>query len=329
MNRQLSTHDTRRARLSPRDTRSPRRWTREELEARGGWRLEAPAALVAELDALERWSHTVSEPVEVFELDHVDVPATRSLARQLRRELDEGSGVVWIRRLPAATEMARRLLFTALGLCLGRPVGDYGRLHDVRDTGRSYRSEAIPVSQTRDSTGVHTDSSRRAVCPRYIGLLCIRPAAVGGESRLTSALQAHEVLRRTAPEALELLYGDFVRDVVTPGADRGSEALRANSFPIFSAPPGPAFRYMRYWIERGQQLVEQPLDSRTLDAFDRLDAALEHPEHVVRFRLQAGDMMFCDNTRVAHDRDAYESDPEHPRLLCRLWIDPDQRHAPA
>ena len=319
MTPQLSTHDTRR----------PRRWTREELEARHGWRLDAPAALATELEALERWSHTVSEPVEVFELDRVDLPATRALARRIRRELDEASGVIWLRRLPAATEMARRLLFTALGLCLGRPVGDYGRLHDVRDTGRSYRREAIPVSQTRDSTGVHTDSSRRAVCPRYIGLLCIRPAAVGGDSRLTSALQAHEVLRRTAPEALELLYGDFVRDVVTPGADRDSESLRDNSFPIFSAQPGPAFRYMRYWIERGQQLVEQPLDTRTLDAFDRLDAALEHPEHVVRFRLQAGDMMFCDNTCVAHDRDAYESDPEQPRLLCRLWIDPEPSSATA
>ncbi len=320
--------------LSTHDTRRPRRWTRRDLEAHVGWQVSAPEALAGELKALDRWSQTIREPVDAFELDHVDLPATRSLATRIRRELDEAFGIVWIRRLPTSTETARRLLFTALGLCLGHPVGTYGRLYDVRDTGRSYRTEAIPVSQTRASTGLHTDSSSRDVCPRYVGLLCVHPAAVGGGSRVTSALQAHELLRRSAPEALELLYGDFVRDLVTPGADRGREALLANRFPIFSSPPGPPFRYMRYWIERGHERADQPLDTRVLDALDRLDAALTHPEHVVRFCLEAGDMLFCDNTRVAHDRDAYESDTRHPRLLCRLWIDPDaaaaassERHA--
>jgi hypothetical protein len=33
-------------------------------------------------------------------------------------------------------------------------------------------------------------------------------------------------------------------------------------------------------------------------------------------------MLFCENTIVAHDRDAYEPEPEAPRWLCRLWLQP-------
>jgi len=309
--------------LSDRDVRRPRRWTRAEIEADDDWRLGAPAGLATELEALDRWSQTVEDPIDRFELGLVELPVLTALARAVQDQLDTRHGVAWVRQLPPSTEMARRLAFVAIGLCMGRPVGAYGRLYEVLDTGRSYRDEPIPVSKTRESTGVHTDSSNRAVCPRYIGLLCIRPAAHGGDSRISSALQAHERLRRDHPEALEILYGDFVRDLVTPGAQRDHEHVLANAFPVFSAPPGPAIRYMRYWIERGQTLVGQPLDVGTLAAFDHLDRALEHPDHVLRFRLEAGDMMFCDNRIVVHDRDAYESDPEAPRLLCRLWIDPE------
>ena len=366
--------------LSDADVRRPRRWTRAEIEADGDWRLSAPDGLATELEALDRWSQTVEDPVDQFELSQLKLPVLAALAMAVQEQLDTQHGVAWVRQLPPSSEMARRLAFVAIGLCMGRPVGAYGRLYEVLDTGRSYRDEPIPVSKTRESTGVHTDSSNRAVCPRYIGLLCIRPrrlppADPGGmrhhRTVARSALaraprrgdcadsvrrQSHALnrvyvgrtpsplqppprrvqavrplarraraarVRRGHPEALEILYGDFVRDLVTPGAQRDHEHVLANAFPVFSAPPGPAIRYMRYWIERGQTLVGQPLDVGTLAAFDHLDRALEHPDHVLRFRLEAGDMMFCDNRIVVHDRDAYESDPEAPRLLCRLWIDPE------
>ena len=47
------------------------------------------------------------------------------------------------------------------------------------------------------------------------------------------------------------------------------------------------------------------------------------PLEAVRFRLEAGHMLFCDNTTVAHDRDAYETQSDAPRWLCRLWLQPE------
>ena len=250
------------------------------------------------------------------------LPGIRHLANDIQAELESGSGVAWIRGVEETDPQTLQLLFVALGLCMGRPVGAYGRLYDVKDSGRSYIEEAIPVSQTRASTGVHTDSSNKGICPRFVALLCIQPASQGGGSRITSALQAHEVLRRHHPRALERLYLDHIRDLVTPGALRTPETIRANAFPIFSPPPGPAFRYMRYWIERGHREAGAPLSAEELAPFDWLDATLEHPDHVVRFRLERGHMFFCDNTIIGHDRDAYEADQDALRWLCRLWIQP-------
>ncbi len=301
----------------------PRRWTAAELWSLQQWRIAAPSELALDVAELQRWAAGRPDPLDALDIGGLRLPHVRDLAGRIQRELETGCGVVWVRGIEETDPLALRLLYVAIGLCIGRPVGAYGRLYDVKDSGRSYITEAIPVSQTHASTGVHTDSSNKGLCPRFVALLCVRPARVGGGSRITSALQAHEQLRRQHPDALALLYDDHIRDLVTPGATRNVDTIAANTFPVFAPPPGPAFRYMRYWIERGHQEAGQPLSAERLGALDLLDAALEHPDHVVRFRLEAGHMLFCDNTIVGHDRDAYEPDPDAPRWLCRLWLQPD------
>ncbi len=97
--------------------------------------------------------------------------------------------------------------YLALGLELGRTIATYGRLYDVIDTGASYTDKSVPMSQTRESTGMHTDSSGKNVCPRVIGPLCIRAAPRGGDSRVVSAAEVHERLRGRSPALLERLYG--------------------------------------------------------------------------------------------------------------------------
>jgi len=297
-------------------------WTAEELWSRSAWRLDSPARLEADIETLRAWAGDRVDPWNDLDISDMALPRIRELAGRIQAEVTGGSGIAWVRQIPSTSQDDLRMLFVALGLCMGQPVGAYGRLYDVKDTGRSHIEEAIPVSQTRASTGIHTDSSNREVCPSIVALLCIVPARSGGNSRISSALQAHEHLRHHHPDALELLYGDFARDLVTPGAERTPATIAKNTFPIFSAEPGPLLRYMRLWIERGQQEAGSPLSPSHLAALDRLDEALEDPAHVVRFRMEAGHMFFCHNQRVAHDRDAYRQDTGPPRWLCRLWIEP-------
>jgi hypothetical protein len=91
-------------------------------------------------------------------------------------------GRVWIRGLGTLEERTLRGLFLQFGRAIGSVDTTYGELYDVTDSGGSYRERAIPVSQTRAATAIHTDSSRLETHPRWVGLACVRQAPEGGGS---------------------------------------------------------------------------------------------------------------------------------------------------
>lgn len=250
-----------------------------------------------------------------------DAANLRAWCQPLITELQQGSGVALVRGLGQLDGQALRQLYLAIGCCIGEPDSSYGTLYDVTDLGGSYREQAIPVSQTNASTSMHTDSSNRETHPRWVGLACIRQAPRGGGSRLVSVVAVHDLLAQTHPALLQRLKRSFHRDLVTPGVCNDLAGIKANRFPVFAdANDGPTLRYMRYWIETGQQRIGQPLDPLDLEAFDALDAALNDPQLRHDFAMAPGDLLFIDNHKVAHDREAYQDDPSAPRLMLRLWL---------
>lgn len=272
--------------------------------------------LAADLAASSAWI-VAADP----DLALLSSEALQAWFAPVRQQLLHGYGVVLIRGLSPQPESTFRRLYLALGRCLGTPDGTYGELYDVTDSGQSYLTKAIPVSQTRAATSMHTDSSRLETHPRWVGLACVQQAPVGGGSRLASALAVHAHLKASDPSSLERLQCSFARDVVTPGAVDPLALIAHNRFPVFSAEAdGPTLRYMRYWIEKGHERLGQPLDADDLRAFDSLDAALNHPRFCHSFHLQEGDILLIDNHKVVHDRQAYEDDPHRPRRLIRLWL---------
>src|SRR5690606_589621 len=271
-----------------------------------------------------------ARPDALADLERVDIealswPCTREYARRLRGRLLYGERWCHVQLGTEASADERRLLFLAIGAGLGTPLTTYGRLYAVCDRGADYRTSTAPVSMTRERTGFHTDSSARDVVPSFVGLLCERPALEGGESLVSDALAAGRAVARRAPEAWRLLQRAYVRDLVTPGLEPTPEALAANRFPVFARDPaqphGWTFRYMRYWLERGQERAGEPVSAEVRAALDLLDEELAAPEHVVRFRLDAGDMLWVDNRTLAHDRSAFTDDPAAPRLLWRMWVE--------
>ena len=236
-------------------------------------------------------------------------------------ELKYGWGVAWIRGLGELPEAQLRRLFLAIGRTIGEPDTTYGELYDVTDTGVSHTERAIPVSQTRAATSMHTDSSQRATHPRWIGLACVRQAPQGGSSRLASAVAVHDHLEEHHPAALLRLYRCYHRDLVTPGVLRQRQQRLANRFPIYQlAADGPILRYMRHWIETGHAHLGKALAPDNLQAFDTLDATLNDPRFRYDLRLAPGDLLFCDNHKTAHDRESYRDEPTAPRLMLRMWL---------
>lgn len=301
-------------------TRSP--WTQQELNQRREHTLEFDEGIIEEL---EQWRNDSPEVIE-DEVTHAhvaDMTRLQQLALHTREEVYHGSGVVRVSAPPLERvddDLLRRY-YLAFGVHLGTPLGNYGRLYEVKDRGGDYTKTAIPVSQTKAATGLHTDSSAVDVLPDLVGLICIRPAPVGGASRIACALLAHQKLSQDHPELCRILEEPHYRDIVTPGADQSQR--QRNRFPVFDVSDpsrGPVCRYMRFWIEKGYEKAEIEPHPQLQAALDRLDAILEEPDSVATFTLQRGEMLWVDNTTTLHDRTAYEDDPNAPRLLLRQWV---------
>lgn len=298
-------------------------WTGAGLRADRRWQLSLPEGARDELRAFcEREPQTCSES---FTWRPEQWPALRRFVHDLREELEDGAGVVLLRGL-GALELGvehTRCAYVAIGCAMGTPMLQYGRLYPVLDRGGSYEQQAIPVSMTNAETRFHTDSSSVDAVPDYVGLLCEEPSKQGGDSLVSNALRAHRQLAARAPELLALLEQPLVRDVVTPGRERNQENLLRNRFPVFQPcerAGGVLFRYMRYWIEKGQDRAGAPLDAQQRAALDLLDQLLEAPDNVLRFAMARGDVFWINNRRLAHNRTAYRDTPGNVRQLQRMWI---------
>lgn len=300
-------------------------WDARDLESRSTWKQELPDDVGEEFLRLCWQNPEQASDLEAYEFDAGVLPKLAAFARKVRRNLVLGDGIHLLKGLHqlALTAEEQRLFYVAFGRAMGTPMLQYGLLYEVRDRGLSYKDQAIPVSHTGSETGFHTDSSARNTVPDFVGLLCEQPSLRGGESLVSNALQVHTLLRRHAPRALEILYRNFVRDIVTPGTERDRSNLRRNRIPVFARSrrrEGILFRYMRFWIEKGQAKAGEPLTDQELGALDILDELISAPEQVVRFHLEAGDVLWVNNRTLAHNRSEFQDTPENMRLLHRMWL---------
>ena len=122
----------------------------------------------------------------------------RALA-EVSRDLEDGRGLVLLRGVPVEryTEAELRIIYWGLGLHLGTPRYQNAQgelIGDVRDENRLYGSvrELDPVAAGEART---SRSKARSAGPlRFhtdrvdvVTLLCVRPAATGGLSKVASA----------------------------------------------------------------------------------------------------------------------------------------------
>jgi alpha-ketoglutarate-dependent taurine dioxygenase len=209
-----------------------------------------------------------------------------------------------------------------VGQLLGRPVAQNVQgtlLYDVRDEGQDVRAGAR-FSVTRAETGFHTDNSFGDEVVDYVGLLCLHPARSGGLSQVVSGYTVYGELRARHADVLAALERPFHID--RRGGLRPGDAPTA-AFPVLHR-DGPELlcRYLRYWIEAGQEKAGQPLTETQRRALDILDGVLGEPELRVTFALRPGDLFFVNNRWVLHNRSAFEdhAEPERRRHCVRLWL---------
>ena len=168
----------------------------------------------------------------------------------------------------------------------------------------------------------------KADLPDLVGTLCLRPALQGGESEVSSAVRAREVLRDRCHHLLEELYTPFCRD---GAADLGVPAGPGRERPIFShrmSATGLSFDYARREIENSYRRADRSLGPKQQLALDYLDEALSDPAGCMQFQMKRGDMLFVNNHIIAHNRREFVDGPESARrLMVRMWLSVPQDYS--
>jgi alpha-ketoglutarate-dependent taurine dioxygenase len=299
-------------------------WGAGLADDRANWYRPLAADLVAHLiSRVAAWS---AQPAAItkLRLTAADRVGWGPHFAAARHDLEAGRGFVIFDRLPLNRHSVREAttLYWLIGQFLGKPMEQDVQgtlLYDVRDTGQEVASGAR-FSVTRYESSFHTDNSFGDSVVDYVGLLCLRPARLGGASQNVSGHAVCEVLRREHPEVLDVLSSPFHVD------RRGG--IRQGELPTVRRPvvawnkSGLLIRYLRYWIQAGHEKVAEPLTPVQRQALDILDGVLQRPDLRVEFELQPGQIYFINNRWILHNRTAFTDypEPESRRHLVRLWL---------
>ena len=258
-----------------------------------------------------------------------------ALAREvpgLRARLDHGLGFFVLRGLPldGLGDEEARMLAWVVSNYLGRVIRqNYTglRVELLKDQKRS-DGDPYRISQTNRFFDFHSDNGvLEPRPPNYIGLTCLHPARAGGESVLVSSYTLHDEVLARSPALLRTLYGSFHADKPRLQTRAGAED-RPVRYPIFQRVGAELqMRYNRVFLEQGAAKAGVALSRDALEAFDLLDALMQHESLLFRHVLQRGEMLVANNLATLHSRTAYvdHDTPGLERQLLRSWM--WRRHA--
>jgi hypothetical protein len=131
---------------------------------------------------------------------------------------------------------------------------------------------------------------------------------------------------------LKQLQTPVIRDVIDKGmgnaAVKPTAVIENNAFPIFEASRNTAasaslsVRYMRFWIEKGYMKCNVDMAPDLVQALDALDRVMKEDVERVPIVLERGQMAFCNNHTILHQRNAYtDVVGREKRRMVRVWID--------
>ena len=215
------------------------------------------------------------------------------------------------------------MLYWGIGTFLGAPqpqnlMGD--RVFLVADTGRAI-TEARG-SQTNSELIFHCDGASGYLNSRVdvLGLMCLRKAVSGGESRMLSSHAAYNQLLQAHPDLVAILYGELCFDRSKETAPGQAPVSVGSVFTDTAA--GVQVRYNRAYIELGHLKAGKPLTDRQREALTTFDNVLNNPANSVEFTLNPGDVFLANDHATMHNRRAFVDAKEvaDRRCLVRLWL---------
>lgn len=211
-----------------------------------------------------------------------------------------------------------RILSTSLGQLYIQNIKNE-KFVVITDEGKSMKTGGR-YHQTKEGGSFHTDSPQWSRVPDFVGLLCIKPAKVGGISKFVSVYTIHNELLKLNQEFLDPLYKNFHFD---KRGEFDKNELPTTFEPIFEYKDDELkFRYLRDYINDGQKIVNEPLTKEQNHILNELDKIIHDEKFSVSYNLKEYDMTFFNNNRIIHGRTSFEdyTEYEKKRYMVRVWI---------
>ena len=173
---------------------------------------------------------------------------------------------------------------------------NYGEIFEVRS-----KVNANNLAYTNLGLGCHLDNPYRDPVPGIQLLHCLQSTTEGGESILQDAFMATQVLKEENPEHFKRLSQEYINFRF-----QDSDADLYSRVPMIE-------------INDKQEVVKVRFNNRSIDtiklapkkirpfyqAYRHFAEILEREDQQIHFKLEAGELMLFDNTRILHARKAY------------------------
>jgi hypothetical protein len=311
----------------------PDAWLGPDMAQSTRWIRELPAAAFDEIDAALHGVAKRGIPWQKITKADFPLPSIEGLLAEVGEELEHGSGMVKLRRVPVDRYDAEALrrIYVGIGCHVGTLLHQNRSgemMRDIRDEGAEVGSRYGQV-QGPGKNGVFLSSYARTLSngslrfhtdrADVVALLCVRQAKAGGTSKLCSAVSVHNTILARRPDLHALLMQDIPRSRL--GEEAGGEKL-FYMLPVFGIRDGRfTSHFSRTYVESGQLIAGAPrLSPAQIEALDLLDAVAN--ELSFDMTLSPGDIQFLNNHVIYHARTPFEDDAAsgQDRLLYRLWL---------
>ena len=295
-------------------------WRPADFAHESEWMTTLSAAERDEIVAAARAAVSHGLTAATVKREDFPLPGLKARLAGWVRELSAGRAFALIRGFPVdqLSDAETELAYVGLGLHLGTPVSQNAAgdlLGHVRDTGVVRDSPAVRLYATNQRQDFHCDGSD------LVGLLCLRTARTGGESKIVSSMAVYNEMLARRPDLVQVLRQPFAwdrNDEQSPGED-----------PFFSLPVifdidgAPRIFFVGWYIRDAQRHEQVPrLTTAQLEALELLEGIANDPSFCLQMEFQPGDIQLLNNAKILHAREAYTDydDPAERRHLLRLWL---------
>lgn len=313
---------------------SPLVWEGKEVENRSDWIYRLDDAQLDEVDAALKSFKALNQPLGSIDQSTFPLPTLHSTLRILSKDIHSGRGFFVLRglRVDIYSREDNIIIYAGVSSHIGSIRGRQQdtRLQDgkspvishIKDISSTVDGAQIGApSNTADKQVFHTDAGD------IISLLCLSPAAEGGQSYLSSSWNVYNILAKERPDLIHTLSQDWPVDGFNnPNKPYTLRPLLYHQPPTATTPERVLIQYARRYftgfLAQPRSTDIPPITEAQAEALDTLHFLAE--KHSASLDFQKGDVQYVNNLSIFHARNGFRDEPGKERHLLRLWLrDPE------